>query len=274
MRAAFAAVVLLLSIGSALADDWVAVKLRGAVVQFVANEWVELRRGDVVPDDRLIRTLKSGRVQLKRGRESIDLGAQTQIRIIDRTGRRFTTVQQDFGTVEIEADVRNVEHFAVRTPHLAAVVKGTKFVVTSGKSATAVTVKRGVVAVEDGHNGQSVVVVAGQTASSELGRNMQVAGRGKLPVVLDQKGRPLAVIQQQTASPEQVNGNVGGVGSTVHSATGTVGNAVGSAAGAVGGAVGAVGGAVGSTVSSTTETLGSTVGSVGGAVSGIVGGLF
>src|SRR5688500_5063394 len=96
----------------ATADDWKIVKLRGTVVEFVEGEWQRLERGDVVPDDRVIRTL-GGRVTLVRGGETIDLGSNTQIQIFDEEARRpFTTVKQHFGTVGIEAEVRDVQHFA------------------------------------------------------------------------------------------------------------------------------------------------------------------
>jgi len=279
MQAAIAAIVLLLSIMPAFADNWVAVKLRGQVVQLIAKEWVPLKRGDIIPDDRVIRAMKTGKVQLQRGRETIDLGPDTQIRIIDKPGRQYTTVRQDFGLVAIEADVRNVEHFSVETPHLAAVVKGTKFVVTSGKSAASVKVIRGRVAVEDEHSGQSVVVVAGQTASTEIGQPLEVSGRGAgKAVVIDQNGQPVAKESRNSSgggnsSPGAGNivGNtVNAVGDTVSSTTSSVGNTVSSVGGSVGDAVG---GSVGSTVSSATETVGATVGAVGGAVGGLIGGL-
>ena len=109
---------------AAFADDWVAVKLRGQVLQLVGDDWSRLQRGDVVSDDRVIRTLGNGRVDLQRDAEVISLGGNTQIQIKDKTGKRYTTVQQYFGTVEVEAEVQNVQHFAVQTPLLAAVVKG------------------------------------------------------------------------------------------------------------------------------------------------------
>lgn len=300
VRAVLAAIVLLVSIMPALADNWVAVKLRGQVMQLVDKQWLALQRGDVVPDDRVIRTMETGKVQFQRGRETIDLGPQTQIRIVDKPGRQYTTVLQDFGSVSIEADVRNVEHFSVKTPHLAAVVKGTKFVVTSGKSKASVKVTRGRVAVEDEHSGQFVVVVAGQTASTETGQPLDVTGRGSnKAVILDEDGQPVVKESRNSGGANGSSGrgnvvgntvnSVGGavgttvnsVGNTVSTATSTVGNTVssttstvGDTVSSVGGSVGdAVGGSVGSTVSSATETVGSTVGAVGGAVGGLIGGL-
>lgn len=168
-----------LSLTSAiLADDWVAVKLRGQVLQLVGGDWAKLQRGDVVPDDRVIRTLGNGRVDLKRDAEVISLGGNTQIQIKDKTGKRFTTVEQHFGTVEIEAEVRNVQHFAVQTPFLAAVVKGTHFIVKSGKTEASVKVTRGRVEVSDKSSGAHVLVPAGQQVTVTAAGEIEVTGRG------------------------------------------------------------------------------------------------
>jgi hypothetical protein len=173
------------------ADDWTAVKLRGIVLGLYDGEWVKLQRGAVVPDETPIRTMRSGRVTFERDAESIDLGPDTLIQIFDRAGRtKHTTVKQHFGQVAVEAEVREVNHFSVRTPHLAAVVKGTRFVVTSGKAGAKVKVGRGAVAVSDSSN-SSVTIVAGQEVTAKPNGLMTVAGRGKLPQVLDARGKPV-----------------------------------------------------------------------------------
>jgi uncharacterized membrane protein YgcG len=191
LLAAVLAAFLTCATSAALADDWVAIKLRGGVLQLVEGDWEPLERGAVVSDDRPIRTMQNGRVTFKRDAETIEVGPQSAIQIADRSGHRYTTVTQHFGKVTVEAEVQNVEHFSVKTPHLAAVVKGTKFVVVSGKSSAEVTVARGHVAVEDQHNHQTVTVSAGQSAATEVGQPMEVAGRGELPAVLDAKGEPV-----------------------------------------------------------------------------------
>jgi hypothetical protein len=48
MRVAALVAVLSILPTAALADDWVAVKLRGTVLQLVDGEWIKLSRGDVV----------------------------------------------------------------------------------------------------------------------------------------------------------------------------------------------------------------------------------
>ena len=170
----------------AFADDWTAIKLRGAVFAFVNESWVQLARGDVVPDDRIIRTAPNARVQFARGKETIDLGPNTQIRIFDRDGKKFTIVQQHFGDVAIEAERREVQHFAVQTRYLAAVVKGTRFSVSAGANSASVTVARGQVEVRDVARKIMTEVMSGQSASVGSQRNpvgkRQRSARGDRPV--------------------------------------------------------------------------------------------
>lgn len=176
----------------ARADNWDVSRARGQVLQLVDGDWQPLRRGGMVPDDRVVRTGPNGHVALVRGKETIELGPNTQIQIFDTGGRKpFTTVEQAFGTVTIEAEVRNVQHFAVQTPMMAAVVKGTRFTVRSGKGKASVEVKRGHVHVEDTTEHSTTLIAAGQEAEVETGISMSVSGKGKLPPVLAKNGKPL-----------------------------------------------------------------------------------
>jgi uncharacterized membrane protein YgcG len=192
---------LMLGTVGTLADDWTAVKLRGRVLQLVDGTWQPLERGAVVPDDRAIRTMSGARVTFTRGNETIDVGGSTAIQIIDENRRRpFTTVKQYFGKVEVEAEVQAVQHFAVQTPHMAAVVKGTRFAVLSNETASEVRVDRGAVSVEDREDGSHVTIVAGQTAEVAQGAPLHVGGSGELPVVLDATGAPVPSIDEAISS--------------------------------------------------------------------------
>ena len=181
----------------ALADDWQAVKLRGVVLQLVNNQWQPLQRGDIVPDTRVIRTTVSGHAEFTRGGETIDLEPNTQIQIFDKAHHEkpYTTIVQQFGTVSVEAQVQNVQHFAVDTPFLAAVVKGTRFVVSSGKTGGSVKVNRGHVEVTDKLNKTHVLLSVGQSAvidKLKTAGSLVVEGAGALPPVLDSRGRPVS----------------------------------------------------------------------------------
>lgn len=197
---------------ASFADDWTAVRLRGQVLVY-NDGWVKLERGDVVSDDSIIRTLTRGRVSFVRGAETIDLLPDSQIRIVDQTGRKFTTVMSDYGTVEIEAEVQNVEHFAVATPFLAAVVKGTSFSVSSTDVGSQVSVKRGRVLVQDGSSRDSVTIVAGQTASSsssDAGEPLIVTETASSPA--SPGAGPTTAPKTAPANPGNDNGNPGNSG--------------------------------------------------------------
>jgi hypothetical protein len=188
-RLTAATVLLLGSATASIADDWTAMKLRGPVFQYVDNQWIKLERGTIVPDDRPIQTLGDGHVVFTRGKETIDVGPATQIRILDRgtTAKPATTVNQYFGTVSIEAQVENVQHFTVQTSYLAAVVKGTKFTVSSSKTGTDVSVERGHVAVEDRHDHTHVLLAVGQSAGVDIrndDKGIIVSGDGELPAIV------------------------------------------------------------------------------------------
>ena len=174
---------------TALADDWVAAKLRGPVFQYVDDHWIRLERGMIVPDDRPIQTLGEGHVEFTRGQETIDVGPATQIRILARgtASKPATAVSQYFGSVSIEAQVDIVQHFTVQTPYLAAIVKGTRFTVSASKVGTSVSVERGHVAVEDRTDHTHVLLSVGQSADVDVRRSdagIVVAGNGDLPAVV------------------------------------------------------------------------------------------
>jgi hypothetical protein len=174
-----------LAAGQAVADDWNVVRLRGTVMELVDGQWRPLTKGSIVSDNRVVLTRLDGHATLTRGSETIELAPNTQIQIYDQGGRRpFTTVVQHFGTVTIEADVRNVQHFAVKNQYLAAVVKGTRFVVTAGRFGASVDVRRGQVSVTATEDHSTTMVVAGQGARVDKGHSMTVSGKGTLPPVV------------------------------------------------------------------------------------------
>ncbi len=175
-----AAIGLALTTATAFADDWTVTRLRGTVQQLVAGQWQPLERGSVIPDERTIFTRADGHAMLVRGSEAIELGPNTQIEIYDKGGRKpFTTILQHAGVLTVEAEVRNVEHFAVRTTYLAAVVKGTRFVVTARRSGGSVEVLRGQVSVTDEQNDGTVLIVAGQRAKVARDGGLTVSGKPK-----------------------------------------------------------------------------------------------
>ena len=81
-----------------------------------------------------------------------------------------TTIIQQSGSILLEVEKKNVQHFQVETPYLAAVVKGTQFRVTVGNSESRVDVLRGQVEVADFKSGQFAMVAPGQAAQVSSAR--------------------------------------------------------------------------------------------------------
>lgn len=129
-----------------------------------------------------IRTGRNGRVLLVRGAESILVSANSSISLPEagRTGQ--TTIIQQAGSILLDVEKRNVPHFEVETPYLAAVVKGTQFRVSLQGGRAKVDVMRGQVQVSDFRSGQFALVSPGQSARASFGQKvgLNLSGAGML----------------------------------------------------------------------------------------------
>ena len=178
VKSILATLALACSCSVAIADEWIAERLRGDVLQYERGNWVTLERGDVVPDGGKVRTTGTGRVDLVRGQESIALGPNTQIAVRDAAGQKMTSVIQSSGVVTVTAEKRNVQHFSVQTPILAAIVKGTQFTVTYSNGLARVDVTSGIVQVQDSIHDVVVDVTRGQSAAASQARPLELEGPG------------------------------------------------------------------------------------------------
>lgn len=162
----------------AIGAEWKVDRVRGEVLYSAGSGWVQLAPGAEIANGGVIQTGSNARVDLSRGKDRVTLGASTKVQIKDAGSKLMTTVIQSAGTVSVDVERRNVRHFAVQTPFLAAVVKGTKFVVTVNRKGTTVSVSRGVVAVRERATGTTVDVLPGQKAAAGLAKALSVNGLG------------------------------------------------------------------------------------------------
>lgn len=181
------AAALLFSLSSnAMAAGWTADRVRGEVLVEAGSSWEQVQRGIEINDGARLKTGASGRVDLSRGKDHFSLGANTSVQIRDSGSDLMTSVIQSAGVVSVDVERRNVQHFSVQTPFLAAVVKGTRFTVTSDSSGSHVDVDRGVVQVQDNSNDLVADVHPGQTADVTNEAPLQVEGTGATPVYTTQ----------------------------------------------------------------------------------------
>ena len=140
-----------------------------------------------------IRTGRSGRVLLTRGEETILVTPNTVIAVpAEKKDGLSTTIVQQAGSILLEVEKRNVKHFEVETPYLAAVVKGTQFSVSVNAASASVNVLRGQVEVADFKSGQIAQVMPGQvaTAFAHGKSGLSLSGSGTLNPI--EQGKPRA----------------------------------------------------------------------------------
>jgi len=198
------------SVGRSSGEVWVTT---AGAAQVSLKQEEELKPGDT------IRTGRNGRVLLVRGEESILISPNSVIGVpAEKKDGMSTTILQQAGSILLEVEKRNVKHFEVETPYLAAVVKGTQFSVTVNAQNTTVDVKRGQVEVSDFKSGQIALVLPGQSATSfEHGKGgLSLSGAGRLNPI--EQGKPRASSIERISVPKgglQAPRN-GGDGKLIH----------------------------------------------------------
>jgi FecR-like protein len=184
------------------ADDgaWSVSKSSGEVWMAGAGaQQVSLGQQDVLKPGDTIRTGRNGRVLLVRGEETILVAPNSVIGLpTEKKDGLATTIVQQAGSILLEVEKRNVRHFEVETPYLAAVVKGTRFRVSVTAGRTSVDVIRGQVEVSDFRSGQIAQVLPGQAAT--------VFAHGKSGLSLSGSGafRPIEHGQPRASSIERI----------------------------------------------------------------------
>jgi hypothetical protein len=161
----------------------------------------EVQQASLRPEDNLkpgdtIRTGRNGRALLVRGEESILIAPNSVIELpAEQKEGLSTTIVQRAGSILLEVEKRNVRHFEVETPYLAAVVKGTQFRVSVNATSTSVDVIRGQVEVADFKSGQIAQVMPGQRATAfDHGKpGLSLSGSGTFNPIEQGKPRPSSV---------------------------------------------------------------------------------
>jgi hypothetical protein len=200
MRCVLMMAVALVAGSSAFAGDdgvWSISKSTGEVwVTTAGAEQASLRQEDPLKPGDIIRTGRNGRVLLVRGEETILVSPNSVIGLpTEKKDGMSTTILQQAGSILLEVEKRNVKHFEVETPYLAAVVKGTHFSVTVNAASTSVNVERGQVEVSDFKTGQIAQILPGQTATSFAhGKpGLSLSGSGTFNPIEQGKPRPSSI---------------------------------------------------------------------------------
>lgn len=207
MRCAFAAALILgMASGASAAEDgvWSVSKATGEVwIATDGAQQVSLNQEETLKPGNTIRTGRNGRVLLVRGEETILIRPNSVVGLpAEKKDGLSTTIIQQAGSILLEVEKRNVKHFEVETPYLAAVVKGTQFSVTVGADSTKVGVLRGQVEVSDFRTGQIAQVMPGQAATVfEHGKpGLSLSGAGTFNPI--EHGKPRAPAIERVPVPK------------------------------------------------------------------------
>jgi len=204
-------------------EAWSVSKSSGEVwMTTTGAQTVSLSQQDVLKPGDTIRTGRNGRVLLVRGAETILVSPNSAIGLpTENKDGLSTTIVQQAGSILLEVEKRNVKHFEVETPYLAAVVKGTQFRVSVNAASTSIEVIRGQVEVADFRSGQVAQVMPGQfaTASAHGKPGLSLSGSGTFAPI--EQGRPRASTIQQLMVPKS------GLSAPRHAANGQFNRALG-----------------------------------------------
>ena len=183
--------------------DWTVHKSSGEVWLTGSDvQQASLKQEDVLKPGDTVRTGRTGRVLLKRGDEMILVSPNSVVGVpAEKKEGLSTTIKQQAGSILLDVEKRNVKHFEVETPYLAAVVKGTQFRVTVNAGKTTVDVVRGQVEVADFKSGQIAQVMAGQhaTAFANGKTGLSLGGTGALAPI--EQGKPRAPSVERVPVP-------------------------------------------------------------------------
>ena len=125
----------------------------------LAQRGLALKEGDVVS------TAANSRAVIVRGREYMVISPNSRISIASpKKNGSVTQILQYLGSVVFRIEKKETPHFGVKTPYLAAVVKGTTFNVTVTGTGATVQVTEGRVEVSTSDGGASDLIVPGRIA--------------------------------------------------------------------------------------------------------------
>lgn len=149
----------------AAAADWRVTEVAGDARLIQDGKSRPANRGALLASGARILTGANARAVVTRGTEFIVISPNTQLRVPEVAGGGIVQIIEDFGSAVFHIEKKGKPHFGVKTKFLAALVKGTTFVVTVQQAGASVQVSEGAVEVQTIDGGASAVLTPGGVAS-------------------------------------------------------------------------------------------------------------
>ena len=190
-----AGVVVMLCSTSALAQagGWTITEASGRVVVRDAGGERVVGRGAAVPAGATLATGPGARAVVVRGEDFVTVAANSRLRVptaVQATG--MLQLIEEWGNAVFKIKKQAKPHFAVQTPYMAAVVKGTTFSITVGAEGASLQVIEGAVEVATTDGGARDLVLPGAVATVTAADRYRLSVQGQQKRDLDSPARGAA----------------------------------------------------------------------------------
>lgn len=209
--------------------SWKVANARGTALALVGQQWQVIYPGDPVSSGQPFRTLRSGRLQLSDGPDSIEFSGNSAAQVSDENGT--VVITQYAGELTINSVADTTGQIVVEASTLSINLAAGTFSTVVGEGRTEVHVKEGAASVLDRATGHQVILAAGQSVTGLPDGDLKVAGPGTLPEVTDATGEVVV----EATSTEANNSNGKASGNSNGNAANSDGNSGGSSNGNTGG---------------------------------------
>ncbi len=175
----------------AQSSSWTVSESQGEVsilkdgISKVAVKGIKLSAGES------IKTGANGRAVITRGKQYVVVSRNSHIKVApQKTKSLLTQFIQYFGNAMFKVDKRKDQHFAVETPYMAAVVKGTTFNVSVSPEGATVQVTEGAVEVATLDGGATQLLLPGDIGLVERNNPFALDIRGRSSRRIESPNKP------------------------------------------------------------------------------------
>jgi hypothetical protein len=194
---------------------WTVSELKGEVTVIDAGGQRPAKVGTQLAPGATVRTAARASAVLVRGKEFVTLRQNAQLRIAPAERKRgIVQILQDYGSALFSIGKQSNPHFGVETPYLAAVVKGTTFVITVSNEGASLQVTEGAVETSTLDGGAVELIRPGAVAIIAAADPLRMVIEGEGRKVIDSPARvapstapaaPSGAAQTAAPVPEQVS---------------------------------------------------------------------
>jgi hypothetical protein len=205
----FGLLMLMAEAATAQAANWTVSESSGAVTIRAGDVSQPAKRGTIVHTGDILSTGPGSRAVVVRGNDFMTVNANSRVRlpIASNATESVFDVIQEWGNSIFKIEKKAVPHFRVRTPYLAAVVKGTTFSITVSSDGASLQVIEGAVETATFDGGASDLVRPGVVAMVSASDRFRLTIQGQDQRTIDSPSRDQNEVARTPKSEAAKAGN-------------------------------------------------------------------